>query len=345
MLIRITGFSSIGTKVESNPTTKSNGASLWGLSSVISTNTLKEIMDGPANAPPTGPAVGPPPVTGPPLQTTVAGPPKSSVPPPMMGNPYVPVPFPSTQPSQGPPAAPGTALPPTAFPPQQQSLPPAVASAVPIAPPAGNATAPQSMGFPPMPAGRKISQRAPNPVTGGPFDQQAAAPPSATVMPTQFNPAPVSTPSMGPALGPAGPAVGPNPSVFVPGSWSAAGPHHQQQQPMQTQPTPQPQQPAPAAQQQPPVTQPTQENGGSKSPVPAAKAATKQDKDNDPLGAGQTGLVGNLRKGLMQWFYPDAKDASENIGKSLEAYYDEKLGRWIFPGEVSCFVGHHLYRC
>jgi len=48
-----------------------------------------------------------------------------------------------------------------------------------------------------------------------------------------------------------------------------------------------------------------------------------------------TGLFGSMRKGLLGYFYPEAHDASENIGGSLEAYYDQKLGRWVFPGEVS----------
>ena len=53
------------------------------------------------------------------------------------------------------------------------------------------------------------------------------------------------------------------------------------------------------------------------------------------LSAPTTGLVGTVRKGILNWLYPDAHDASENIGQSLEAYYDDKLGRWVFPGEVS----------
>lgn len=75
--------------------------------------------------------------------------------------------------------------------------------------------------------------------------------------------------------------------------------------------------------------------------APAPKVATPT-KNTPPvsgngantLSAPTTGIVSNLRKGIIGWFYPDAHDATENIGKSLEAYYDDKLGRWIFPGEV-----------
>lgn len=50
-------------------------------------------------------------------------------------------------------------------------------------------------------------------------------------------------------------------------------------------------------------------------------------------GSGGPGIVKNIRKGLLNWFYPDAHDASENIGKSLEAYFDKQTGKWVFPGE------------
>jgi hypothetical protein len=118
--------------------------------------------------------------------------------------------------------------------------------------------------------------------------------------------------------------------MFVPGNKPAG----------QTLPQPQSQHPQPSLPPQPQQPPPTQENNSNKEKQSStsgkeAKELSKVDKDKDPLGAGQGGIVGNLRKGLMQWFYPDAHDASENIGKSLEAYYDNKLGRWVFPGEVS----------
>ncbi len=46
-----------------------------------------------------------------------------------------------------------------------------------------------------------------------------------------------------------------------------------------------------------------------------------------------------MRKGILQWLYPDAKDTSENMGKQLEAYFDKATGKWVFPGEVkSCNI-------
>jgi hypothetical protein len=30
-------------------------------------------------------------------------------------------------------------------------------------------------------------------------------------------------------------------------------------------------------------------------------------------------------------FYPDAHDANENVGRKLDAYYDDKTGKWVFP--------------
>lgn len=47
--------------------------------------------------------------------------------------------------------------------------------------------------------------------------------------------------------------------------------------------------------------------------------------------------------GLVQWLYPDAHDAEENLGDQLEAYYDEKTKRWVFPGEVIILVV--IYPC
>lgn len=59
------------------------------------------------------------------------------------------------------------------------------------------------------------------------------------------------------------------------------------------------------------------------------KTTNKQDQLNAP-----TGIVGKVRKGLLGWFFPDAHDASENLGEKLEAYYNKETGRWVFPGEV-----------
>lgn len=50
--------------------------------------------------------------------------------------------------------------------------------------------------------------------------------------------------------------------------------------------------------------------------------------------ASSGGLVKSVRKGLLNWLYPDAVDTSENMGNSLEAYFDKATGKWVFPGEV-----------
>ena len=37
----------------------------------------------------------------------------------------------------------------------------------------------------------------------------------------------------------------------------------------------------------------------------------------------------------MNWLYPDAHDANENMGGAMEAYFDKATGKWVIPGEVS----------
>ena len=41
-----------------------------------------------------------------------------------------------------------------------------------------------------------------------------------------------------------------------------------------------------------------------------------------------------MRKNLLNWLYPDAHDANENMGGAMEAYYDKATGKWVIPGEV-----------
>ena len=41
-----------------------------------------------------------------------------------------------------------------------------------------------------------------------------------------------------------------------------------------------------------------------------------------------------VRKNLLNWLYPDAHDANENMGGAMEAYYDKATGKWVIPGEV-----------
>ncbi|CAM9622634.1 unnamed protein product, partial [Ectocarpus fasciculatus] len=40
---------------------------------------------------------------------------------------------------------------------------------------------------------------------------------------------------------------------------------------------------------------------------------------------------GRLAKMMSKWLYPEAKHA--DVGNDMEAYYDEKAKRWVFPGE------------
>lgn len=44
------------------------------------------------------------------------------------------------------------------------------------------------------------------------------------------------------------------------------------------------------------------------------------------------------RKSLLNWLYPDAHDANENMGGTMEAYYDKGSGKWVIPGEVHLCV-------
>jgi hypothetical protein len=62
------------------------------------------------------------------------------------------------------------------------------------------------------------------------------------------------------------------------------------------------------------------------------KSAEKKSPKPDQLVA-PTGIVGSVRRGLLGWFYPNAHDASENLGNKLEAYYDKSTKKWVFPGE------------
>ena len=40
-----------------------------------------------------------------------------------------------------------------------------------------------------------------------------------------------------------------------------------------------------------------------------------------------------MKQGLLKMWYPDATDATQNLTEGLDAYYDEKAGVWVFPGE------------
>jgi hypothetical protein len=204
-----------------------------------------------------------------------------------------------------------------------------------------------------------------------PYQQQQAQPPQQQQQrpnPNQqqqpavqrWNPASAAAapnPNMGPGPTSGGPNAYPNnngmnnPSAKVAAApWSmnpAMNPQQQQQQMQQPQNQQQPNQFQQSTQQQPQQMQqqqqaPTSQEGSSRGPVNQASpsnaaktAAANNNNNNSNLNAPTSGLLGSLRKGMIGWLYPDAKDASSNIGTSLEAFYDEKLGRWVFPGEVS----------
>ena len=95
--------------------------------------------------------------------------------------------------------------------------------------------------------------------------------------------------------------------------------------------------------------------GGSTSAVPSPKPTGSTQPSTQGSTArsastaedeGGNGLLGSMRKSLLKYMYPDAHDASSNIGKSLEAVYNKETGRWEFPGEVSSLlVFYHVYYC
>merc|ERR1711998_689762 len=45
------------------------------------------------------------------------------------------------------------------------------------------------------------------------------------------------------------------------------------------------------------------------------------------------GVISNVRKSLLGWMYPDAKDANDNLGTENKAYFDPATKKWVFPGE------------
>jgi hypothetical protein len=77
-------------------------------------------------------------------------------------------------------------------------------------------------------------------------------------------------------------------------------------------------------------------------PTASASASTASARTDEDESKG--GIFGAVRKGMLKYLYPDAHDASSNIGKSLEAVYNKETGRWEFPGEVSS-AKHHKYIC
>ncbi len=88
------------------------------------------------------------------------------------------------------------------------------------------------------------------------------------------------------------------------------------------------------------ISQPPQTNNNINNNSVPPQNNNSADANKQPVNAGEegSGLVGKVRKGLLSWFYPDAHDANDNLGKQLEAYYDSKTGQWVFPGEVIVII-------
>jgi hypothetical protein len=59
----------------------------------------------------------------------------------------------------------------------------------------------------------------------------------------------------------------------------------------------------------------------------AEKASLEQDQPNK-------GLFKSIKKGLLGFLYPEAHEATDNLGDKNEAYFDAQLDRWVFPGQV-----------
>lgn len=91
---------------------------------------------------------------------------------------------------------------------------------------------------------------------------------------------------------------------------------------------------APSIASMPPTqTQPPQETAPDRRGTDASPATASEQKPSTSESK-QSGLVDLMRKGLMKWAYPDAVDATDNLPEG-QAVYDDKLKRWIFPGQVS----------
>lgn len=80
-------------------------------------------------------------------------------------------------------------------------------------------------------------------------------------------------------------------------------------------------------------TPPTQKN--QVGPSSSEKSAGKSAPDQPSAGSG---FMGYLKKSIISFVSPNAHIADDNVGGKLEAYYDEKLKRWIFPGEVNFLI-------
>jgi len=56
-------------------------------------------------------------------------------------------------------------------------------------------------------------------------------------------------------------------------------------------------------------------------------------KETDAAAAPLGGVVKSLRKSIISWLNPDAHDAQDNMGTSMEAYFDKTTNKWVFPDD------------
>jgi len=108
---------------------------------------------------------------------------------------------------------------------------------------------------------------------------------------------------------------------------------YQQQYQQQQQPPMPPMPTAPAA--GPPAAAPASaampKSTSSSSLSSAAAAAAKKEEST---GGGGGGIFGSIRGFFIKKVHgDDVHDATENMGAKLEAYFDPKLNRWVWPGE------------
>jgi hypothetical protein len=75
-------------------------------------------------------------------------------------------------------------------------------------------------------------------------------------------------------------------------------------------------------------------SGSSRETVSVSGSSKESVSEKGAAKPATPGIVGKARKSLLNWLYPDAHDASGNMGGSLDAYFDKDTGKWVIPGEV-----------
>merc|ERR1711871_527236 len=82
-----------------------------------------------------------------------------------------------------------------------------------------------------------------------------------------------------------------------------------------------------------PMNDQTLKSSNSDSGATKRERENKKEKENKETVSSGPGVISNVRKSLLGFLYPDAKDANDNLGTANTAYYDEVNKRWVFPGE------------